>query len=72
VPSRPIRAASSSSTPLEATPGVGADNAVACRNDDWNWAGGYWIDRPWDEAYWVPGHWAERWWGWTWVGGHWF
>ena len=40
--------------------------------DDWQWAGGYWLDQPWSEAIWIPGHWSDRWWGWTWVPGYWF
>jgi hypothetical protein len=40
--------------------------------DDWQWAGGYWLDQPWSEAIWIPGHWSDRWWGWTWVPGYWY
>jgi len=39
--------------------------------NDWQWAGGYWLDNPWSEAMWIPGHWSDRFWGWTWVPGYW-
>jgi hypothetical protein len=39
--------------------------------NDWQWAGGYWLDQPWTEAIWIPGHWSDRFWGWTWVPGYW-
>jgi hypothetical protein len=39
--------------------------------NDWQWAGGYWVDQPWSEAMWIPGHWSDRFWGWTWVPGYW-
>jgi hypothetical protein len=39
--------------------------------NDWNWAGGFWLDQPWSGAMWIPGHWSDRFWGWTWVPGYW-
>ena len=50
---------------------IWVDEEWTSRGGHYEWAGGHWVERPYEGAVWVPGHWRRRPHGWVWIGGHW-